>query len=125
MHTTIINLASSIAALVAGDASFQAEIIFKVQADIEAHIKASPAEWLTVDEVSQMYVRHYNAVRFKGVENAILAPLGMDGTSFINNQQRMSPQLVDKVAAELLNFDGPEAATIFAGVDAGGSFSRL
>lgn len=120
-QTKIVNLTSSIAALVAGDASFQADILFKVQADVNEHIKASPTVWLTVEQASQMYVRHYNAVRFKRAESAILAPLGMDGASFINNQQRMSTQLVDKLAAELLNFDLPEAATIFAGVDSGGA----
>lgn len=107
--------------MVAGDAAFQAEILFKVQADIAAHVKASPTVWLSVEQVSQMYVGHYNAVRFKKAENKILAPLGMDGPSFINNQQRMSPQLVDKLAVELLNFEVPESATIFTGVDTAGA----
>lgn len=120
-QTKVMNLTSSISALVAGDASFQAEILFKVQAEVAARVQASPTVWLTVEEVSQMYVRDYNSARFKRAENAVLAPLGMDGTSFVNNQQRMSPQLVDKLAAEIINFSVSDAAVIFAGVDNDGA----
>jgi hypothetical protein len=120
-QTKIVNFTSSIAALVAGDAAFQVEIIAKVQADVDAQIKANPTVWITVEEVGQIYLRHYNSARFKRAENAILAPLGMDSTSFVNNQQKMSPQLVDKLAAEILNFEVPDTATIFAGVDSGGA----
>ena len=120
-QTKIIELTTSIVGLIAGDASFQAGILRKIQLDIDDHIKANPTAWLTIDQVSQMYMRYYNAVRFKRAENAVLAPLGMDSTSFIANQQRMSAQLVDKLAAELLNFSVPETAAIFCGVDPTGA----
>ena len=120
-QTKLINFTSSIVAMVSGDASFQIEVLFRVRDEVNALVKAQPTQWLAVDEVAQMYVRHYGFVRRRRAEAAILAPLGLDSASFINEQQKMSAQLVDKLASELLNFNVPDVSTIFAGVDSMGA----
>lgn len=116
-QTKMLGLTSSIAALLAGDAAFQIEIMNKVQTDIGALLKANPTEWLTVEAVSKMYERHYGIVRRNRAENRLLVPLGLDAASFISSQRQMNSELVQKLAGELLNFEVPETAVIFCGVD--------
>lgn len=120
-QTKIVALTSSIAALVAGDAAFQIEIMSRVQAEISEHLKVDPKVWLTVAEVSKMYEKHYAAVRRSQAEFRILAPLGLDSNSFIDRQRLMNSELVQKLASELLNFEVPETATIVTGVDTDGA----
>jgi hypothetical protein len=120
-QTKLLNLTSSITALVAGDARLQIEVLYKVREAVNERVRAEPTNWLPVEEVALMYVHQYASVRRQRAENKILTPLGLDSMSFINNQQRMSAQLVDKLAAELLNFDVSATATIFAGVDPTGA----
>ena len=120
-QTKVFNLTSSIVAMVAGDASFQMGVLGKVQDEVNARVSDNPPDWLAVEEVGQIYMRHYHAVRLKMAENAILAPLGLESNSFVANQRKMSSQLVDKLAKELLNFAPPETATIICGVDKKGA----
>jgi 20S proteasome alpha/beta subunit len=117
VQTKIINLTSSIVALISGDASFQVEVLYKVRDEVEARVKAQPTTWLRVEEVAQIYIKHWSSIRRNRAETQVLTPLGLDSGSFISGQQLMSPQLVDKLAAELLNYEVPDATTIFAGVD--------
>jgi hypothetical protein len=120
-QTKVLTLTSSIRVLVAGDASFQIEILYKVQQEVNSRVTANPTDWIAVEEIGQMYIRSFNASRFKRAENAILAPLGLDSQSFVVSQQKMSARLVDKLARELLNFGVPDTATIFCGVDNDGA----
>lgn len=120
-QTKMINLTSSIVGLIAGDAAFQIGIMNKVRVDVEAHVKKSPTVWLTVEALSRMYEHYYVTIRRNLAENRILAPLGLDITTFIEKQRTMNSQLVQKLASEIVNFDVPETAAIFAGVDEGGA----
>src|SRR5262249_14880019 len=47
-------------------------------------------------------------------------PLNLDGQSFLANQGTMSSNLVERLARELINFEMPNASTIFAGLDPAG-----
>jgi hypothetical protein len=53
-------------------------------------------------------------------ETVILSPLGLDQDSFIRRQREMAPELLNRLATELLNFEPPDSAAIITGVDKAG-----
>jgi hypothetical protein len=114
-------LTTSIAAMVAGDSSLQAEILHEVGRDMNARIQTEPSNWWLVKDAAQLYGRYFNEVRRKRSETTILAPLGLDYNTFISRQSEMSDALVSKIATELINFSTPSVAAIFAGTDPSGT----
>lgn len=119
-QTKIFPLTTSIAVMLAGDSSMQAEVLQCVQSDVNKRIDSEPQKWWNVSDIAELYSQHYNKVRFKKAERAILAPLGLDGDTFIARQREMEPSLVRQITEELINFDTPFTSTIFAGIDSGG-----
>ena len=119
--TKIFGLSNSMFMMTAGDAALQAEITGMVSREILARIAIDPANWWKVSEAADLYVKYYNFIRNKRAENAILSPLHLDGASFIANQRTMTPDLVSALSKELLNFEIPNVAAIFAGVDPDGT----
>jgi hypothetical protein len=116
----ILPLTTSIALMLAGDSAMQREILQGVFPEIAQQIKAEPKNWWNVRDVADRYVHHFNEARLRRAENAILAPLGLNRDSFVSRQREMGPQLVERLATELKNFQVPTVETIFAGNDATG-----
>jgi hypothetical protein len=65
-------------------------------------------------------VKHYNRAKLRRAESAILAPLGLDGASFIERQRQMAPKIAESLTRELLTFQIADVATIITGIDASG-----
>jgi hypothetical protein len=107
--------------MTAGDAALQAEITALVLKEISDRIAREPKNWWTVSEAADLYVKYYNFIRNKRAQNEILSPLHLDGQSLLANQKTMSDRLVNDLAKELLAFELPNVATIFAGIDLSGS----
>src|SRR5262249_16657737 len=119
--TKIFGLTSSIFMMTAGDAPLQAEITALVYREISERIAREPQNWWTVGEAAELYARYYDFFLNKRTQHEILSPLHLDGQSFLQNQRNMSDQLVNDLAKELLNFEIPNVAAIFAGLDPAGS----
>jgi hypothetical protein len=120
-QTKIVNLTSSIAIMIAGDAILQTEIMLNVSADVNKRIQDNPKQWWTVQEVASLYSHYYSQAQVQRSEKAILAPLSLDRDSFINRQQVMAPSLVTQLAEQLINFEISRVETIFTGVDPTGA----
>lgn len=120
-QSKIITVTNSIAVMVSGDSAVQAEILQALHTEIGAWIAAHPKTWVPVYEVADLYRRGRNQVRFRQAEGAILAPLGLDGATFLTKQREMDPQLVRQLATELINADHPAVSAIIAGVDTTGA----
>jgi 20S proteasome alpha/beta subunit len=118
--TKIYLLSNSIFMMTAGDAALQAEIVGMVSRAIAERIIKEPTNWWKVSEAADLYVKYYNVIRNKRAEDAILSPLQMDGPAFIANHRMLSDQLANDLARELLNFEMPNVAAIFAGIDPDG-----
>jgi len=116
-QTKLWALSSSIALMIAGDASLQMEIFYSLRDQVNLTIQANPQVWLNVRDVADWYYQHYQTARNLRAERAILAPLGLDSQSFISKQQQMQSSLVTRLAGELLNFEMPEIQVIIAGID--------
>src|SRR6185437_12932896 len=55
----IYPLTSSIAAMIAGDASLQIELLYAVNEKVRLAIEANPRTWLSVKEVADWYYEQY------------------------------------------------------------------
>jgi hypothetical protein len=117
----VLILTSSIVAMTAGDAAFNAEILRQVSAEVDSLVHAAPTEWLAVKDVAEMYAKYRNLGKLRRAEAKLLAPLGLDRATFIASQQQMNPDLVDRIAREMINYEVPYTSAIFTGVDGRGS----
>lgn len=120
-QTKVIFLTSSIAVMIAGDASLQLEILYEVREVVQNRVTAEPTNWWRVRDVAGLCFDHFKMAKRTSVESAILDPLGLDYNSFIKLQKNLSPDLVDKIASEILNFEMEEIETIVTGVDPTGA----
>lgn len=113
----IFPLTNALCAMTAGDSSLQVELLQLTYREIMERIRIEPANWWAVKDVAELYSKHYDQVRRKRSERAILSPLGLTHESFVASQQTMSEALVRMLATELINYSLPAVSTIFAGVD--------
>jgi len=111
----------SVAIMVSGNTPLQSEILLSVQAEVSKRIELEPDNWWTVSEVADLYVNHYNEIRTKRAESALLTPLGLTYDTFLSRQAEMSSTFLTDLSANLLNFELPEVSAIIAGIDPTGA----
>jgi len=116
----ILSFTNSIFLMAAGDAGLQVQIYNSVSAEVVARIAKAPADWILVRDVVDLYVSHYNEIRKKRAEDAVLRPLYLDQNSYIANQGALKERLVSDISRELLNFAMPNISAVIAGVDPSG-----
>jgi hypothetical protein len=117
----IIPITTSIVAMIAGDASLQAEIVQRVATDVNARIHSEPDNWWAVADVAELYYKYYTQVRFKLAEGVLLAPLGLTAETFFEKQKVLDTELVRQIATELINHEIPDVEAICCGTDPSGS----
>jgi 20S proteasome alpha/beta subunit len=113
----IWTLTTSIVGMIAGDVGIHAEIFNKLYIDIRAHIDKNPKKWISVSEVAQTYSTYYHQLKFSKGENEVLFPLGLDRKSFIEEQNKLNPDLVKMIAERLNRIVLPDSGIIFTGID--------
>ena len=116
-QTKLYNLTTSIVVMSAGDVALQGDIIYGVRAIINDRIEREPANWWNVSDVAELYRKSYNQVCSRLREQQFLAPLSLDSETFVARQRELDPQLVEKLATELINFESPPVETIITGID--------
>lgn len=125
LGSKMVFLTSSIVAMTAGDSALQSELIQEVLLMIGQRLDqdkaANTVRWLGIKEVAEMYRAAHAAAKRARATHRILAPLSLDIASFVARQGEMNGDFVKQVTAELLNFQMPPVAVIFAGVDETGS----
>ena len=119
-QSKVVELTPSIAILVAGNTAMQIEIAYKVRSEVGRRLEAEPGNIWTVSDVADLYSHFHNEARLKRSENSILAPLGLNRTSFLDRQQHLAPDLVLQLANKLTSYEGPRVQAIVLGVDLGG-----
>lgn len=110
---------SAIYLMMSGDAALQSEIRAALQADLDRHIGEPNAEWLTVKEVADLYLLHWNDVKRRRGESALLAPLGLNSSTFLGNHS-LDANVVDRLVNALIGYTLPRVEVIIAGVDRAG-----
>jgi 20S proteasome alpha/beta subunit len=114
-------LTNSIVVMVAGDIGLQSIILQSIREEIKQRLAKDPITWLPVKDIAEMYRVAYNQERARQAEQAILAPLGLSTSSFITQQRELSPELVNQIATELLNFRTQSVEALVVGIDNSGS----
>lgn len=107
---------NAIFVMVAGDAALQSEILAAVQADVEQYVAAPGAEWLTVKQVADLYLLHWNEVKRRRAESALLAPLGLTSATFLCGHS-LDAGVVDRLVNALIGYALPRVEVIVAGMD--------
>jgi hypothetical protein len=108
----------SIAALIAGDMSIQAEIFKRVEKEVKKWILNDPSDWVKVRSVAELYCAQYRELRRERAEAEILYPLGLTLPTFLDQQANMHPDQVENIAEKLTEYDFPTLLeTIFIGKD--------
>jgi len=113
----VMPMSSSIIAMTAGDAGTQAEILAQVFSTAHARIEKEPNVWLRVQDMVDVYIEAYNRIKLKAAVSRILSPLGLDEYGFIARQKEMADDFIKTITAEMVNFELPDTAAIFTGVD--------
>lgn len=111
----IFSLTGSICLLIAGDVSMQSEICQRVFEEVKA------SDYWKIRDVADLYAKHYNELRLKNTEQAILAPRGLDFDTYIRRQREMEPDLILKIDTEIQNCEIPGVEAIIAGRDKTGA----
>jgi 20S proteasome alpha/beta subunit len=99
--------------MMSGDAAFYTEIMDAVLAGLEGRHD----ERVPIVEIAGAFAEQRALALRTRASTAILGPLGLTTETFRIHQRDMDPQLVDKLATELLNFYVPEVDVIIAGID--------
>jgi len=102
------------------DLSLAAQILLEVQAEVAERVTKEPQNWWLVKDVAYLYKEKYLRVKSERAAMSILAPLGLDSETYISRQKEMNPEMVKQIATELINYQLPSTAIIFAGVDTTG-----
>ena len=114
-------LSRSIYALIAGDATLQAEIMKRVENDIVQRITNAPTDWIPIREAAELYCKEYKQLLRQNAEADILQPVGMDLNTFLAQQKRLNTSFVTSTAEALRAYAfESELETIFLGIDTEG-----
>jgi 20S proteasome alpha/beta subunit len=113
----ILFLTPAIAVMAAGDSGFHAEVLGGVLREVQERVRQEPENWWLVQDVVNLHVKHRNEAKLRRAEAALLAPLGLDRTSFIAAQKTMDSKLVYNISRDLIGFEVPEVGVIIAGID--------
>jgi hypothetical protein len=117
----IYQFSSAIFAMLAGDFGMQTEILRGVISTVNDRIAAEPEKWLDVKWVAEMYAENFKKCHLCRAENAILAPQGLDLTSFLKDQKNLNPEFVKQIASKLAQFQSPGVEAILCGHDVTGA----
>ena len=120
-QSKILQFTNSIFTMVAGDSSFQYEIIQKVKTDVVDRVLKEPDNWWDILDVVDLYIKYYSEERIKKSEIDVLSPLGLNRDSFISRQNEMDSSFIRHITTELVNYELPRICTIFAGIDQRGA----
>ena len=114
----------SLVALVSGDATIQGGLLSLVHKQVQTWINADPNKWVNVRDVATLYSKYYRESLRVHAEADILAPFGLDTSSFLSPQSRIRREIVADIAERLAVYDfSTVQETIFLGLDTDGPVS--
>lgn len=116
----VFGLTSSIAIMIAGDTALQTEILQGLTLEVNHHLQTKSDVWLNVRYIAERYAFYFGSLRQRVAERTFLTPLGLDYQSFHAKQKDMAPELVTRLATEMLNHRMPDIQALIVGVDTAG-----
>jgi hypothetical protein len=118
--TKIYPITRSIVALPSDeDAGLHEEILVELQLFAHDMVGVNPEDWLSVQTVVDEYIAIVERAKQKRAAAAFLAPLGLTHERFLSEQASMEPNLVSRIAEDLVRFKLPSLSVIIAGIQPG------
>ncbi|OYW55786.1 MAG: hypothetical protein B7Y80_04590 [Hyphomicrobium sp. 32-62-53] len=114
-QTKAIILASQTVALLAGDMTFHAAVVPRVEERIREDLQEHPDN-INVARISEIYAEEFAYRRRRMAEQHILVPRGLDFDRFNSRQNTMAHYQVSNIDNELLAYR-TDAIAIIAGLD--------
>jgi hypothetical protein len=103
------------------DAALHTEILKETLDAVHLAISFNPDRWLLVSEVVDMYIAARSAMQAKLAERTFLAPLNLTKETYLERMASLEPQLVARIAEDLVSYKLPAMSVIVAGIDPNGS----
>lgn len=123
---------TSVVAMWAGDAGFQAEVIQVVNRVVTARVAKRPDDWWNVADVVDEYVKAWRDAKRKRAETEILSPIGLTFEKLISGDHGLTDYMVKHLLSALSEYRMPGEVpgvpfteTIIAGVDHSGGNERV
>jgi hypothetical protein len=114
-------LTNSIIAMTAGDVDLQAEIFRDLRNDINSRMKNEPQSWLDVSFVAELYLYYRNNAKNRRIAHQVLAPFGLNITTFFEKQRSMLDSFVQLITNQIGMFQLPPISCIITGLDLTGT----
>lgn len=102
------------------DTALHSEILQDLSIDVTERVRKDAENWLDVEFVAELYIKHRSDAKRRRAERDILFPLGLDSESFITKQHAMSDSFIRQISSDLVNYQLPQMSIIFCGVDTKG-----
>jgi hypothetical protein len=123
---------TSVVAMWAGDAGFQAEVIQVVNRVVLARVAKQPDNWWNVADVVDEYVKAWREAKRKRAETEILSPIGLTFEKLISGDHGLTDYMVNHLLSAISEYrmpgevrGAPFTETIIAGVDRSGGNERV
>jgi hypothetical protein len=121
-NTKIYAVTTSIVVMTAGDSGLQSEIVQDVLSVITNRIQEDKTHWLSVKEVTDLYVEAYDRAKSRRAQQTIFAPFGLDRNTFMEQSSQISNHLVNEITKQVQRFENyfrevHGIETIITGID--------
>lgn len=113
----ILPLTKAIYLMTAGDISIHSRLYTSVSNIVNSRILEEPDNWWNVQDVAELYSQAYLSLKNNVAHKEILSPLGLDWTSWIADQTKMSSDFIQRTESKLSMHEIGDAYTIIVGLD--------
>lgn len=110
-----------ITVMIAGDVRLQSQILLDVKRIVEAKKTEDPNFRWFVEDIVDAWNGFYGEARKVAAERDILRPIGMDYSSYWDNQLKMPAYLAQDIHRKLQEYDFHNVSALFSGVDPEGA----
>lgn len=117
-QTKSVRLASQTLALLAGDMTFHAAVIPRVQERIRSDLQDNPIN-INVSRIAEIYAEEYAFRRRVLAEQHILIPRGLSFDRYASRQAQMAHYQVDRIDTDIVSYY-VDASAIVTGIDPDG-----
>lgn len=101
-------MSSAIAAMWAGDAGFNGEVLMAVSRVVAERVKADPGNWWNVLDVVELYSREWRAAKQCRAANAVLGSVGLTQDQFIAGKHGFSDRVVCRLIEGMAAYHMPQ-----------------
>ena len=121
-NAKIFALTTSIVVMTAGDSGLQSEIVQDLLSVVNSMIQQDKTHWLSVKEVTDLYIEAYDRAKSRRSQKTIFAPFNLNATTFLDQSNKIASHIVAEITKQIQRFesyfrDAHRIEAIITGVD--------